>query len=113
MVPMHMNDDERNQLFRQIADSFIDVANRHTEDTDNGIVSSALLYGTARFSAFVVASNAKNLERYEADRDAAIEYFTSEFRRMLEENLDNYKSVFKEQPRYAHLMKNNDSEKEQ
>lgn len=110
---MQMNDDERNQLFRQIADSFIDTANRHAEDTDSGIVSSALLYGTARFSAFVVASNAKDLDRYEADRDTAVEYFTSEFKRMLEENLDDYKSVFKEQPRYAHLMKNDDSKKEQ
>ena len=89
-----MNDDERNQLFRQIADSFIDVANKHTEDTDSGIVNSAFLYGASRFSAFVVASNAKSLEGYEADRDTAIEYFTSEFKRMLEENLNNYKSVF-------------------
>ena len=108
-----MNDDERNQLFRQIADSFIDTANRHADDADIGIVNSAFLYGVSRFSAFVVASNAKNLERYEADRDAAVGYFTSEFKRMLEENLDNYKSVFKEQPRYTHLMKNGDSDKAQ
>lgn len=102
-----MNDDERNQLFRNIADSFIDIANQHCADSDSGIVGSAFLYGAARFSAFVVASRAKELDRYEADRDAALDYFTKEFRRMLEENLDDYKSAFKEQPKYSHLMKEN------
>ena len=107
-----MNDDERNLLFRKIADSFIDVANKHCDNTDSSIVGSALLYAAARFSAFVVASKSKELSRYESDRDAAIEYFSKEFRRMLEENLDDYKSVFKEQPRYAHLMKDKNSEKD-
>jgi len=102
-----MSDDEINHLYRKIADSFIDIANRHCNDHDVGIVGSAFLYGAARFSAFVVASKAKELARYEADRDAALEYFTKEFRRMLEENLGDYKSVFKEQPRYSHLMKEN------
>lgn len=102
-----MNDDERNQLFRKFADSFIDVANQHCDDADSGIVGSAFLYGAARFSAFVVATKAKELDRYEADCDAALEYFTKEFRRMLEENLDDYKSAFKEQPRYSHLMNEN------
>ena len=106
-----MNEEDRNQLYRQIADSFIDIANRHTDDADRGIVSSAFLYGASRFSAFVVAANSKSLDRYEADRETAIEYFTSEFKRMLEENLDDYKSAFEEEPRYAHLMKKIDPDK--
>lgn len=100
-----MNEDERNQLFRNIADSLIDVANHHCDDTDNAIVGSAFMYGAARFCAYVMASRTKELSRYETERGAAMEYFTGEFRRMLEENLDNYKSVFQEQPKYAHLMK--------
>jgi len=105
-----MNDDERNLLFRKIADSFIDVANQYCENADNGIVGSAFLYGAARFSAFLVASESKELSRFESDRNDAIEYFTKEFRRMFEENLDDYKSVFKEQPRYSHLMKDDNTE---
>ena len=105
-----MSDDEINQLYRQIADSFIDVANKHCDNADIGIVGSAFLYGAARFSAFVVASNSKELSRYESDRDEAIEHFSKEFRRMFEENLDDYKSVFKEQSRYSHLMKNKNPE---
>ena len=100
-----MNDDERNQLFRTIADSLIDVANNHVDDADSAMVGSAFLYGASRFCAYVVASRASELSRYEAERGAAVEYFTGEFRRMLDENLDNYKSVFKAQPRYSHLMK--------
>lgn len=105
-----MNDEQRNQLFRQLADSFIDVANNHCDTNDINIVGPAFLYGASRFTAFMVAAGAKELERYEADRDAAVDHFTSEFKRMLEENLDSYKSVFEEQPRYAHLVKNNKPE---
>lgn len=105
-----MNDEERNQLFKQLADSFIDLANHHCDTNDNGIVGPAFMYGASRFTAFMVATHSKELERYEAERDEAVNYFTSEFKRMLEENLDSYKRVFQEQPRYAHLVKNNKSD---
>lgn len=92
---MSMTEEQRNQLYRQMADSFISVANQHAEQQNKFMVSSAFLYGSARFSAFVTAVQAQELETYEAEREAAVEYFVSEFRRMLNENLDDYRRVFK------------------
>lgn len=100
-----MNDEQRNRLYREMADGFIDVANRYCEQHDKVLVGSALLYGAARFSAFVAAAAAQDLAQYEADRGAAREYFLQEFRRMLEENLEDYQRVFAEDLKYRHLIK--------
>lgn len=90
-----MTEEERNHLYRQMADSFIGIANHHAEQQNNKyMVGSAFLYGAARFSAFVTAVQAKELGKYDAEREEVVEYFISEFRRMLDENLDDYRRVF-------------------
>ena len=88
-----------------MADTFIDTANTHCESTDSSEVGSAMLFATSRFSSFVVASHADNKTSYEAEIDNAVEHFTKEFKRMLIENLDQYKTVFDDAPRYEHLVK--------
>ncbi len=93
-----MTEEERNQIYRGMADSFINVANQHAEQQDPFMVSSAFLYAAARFSAFATAVQAKTMDNYEADREPAIEYFTTELRRMLGENLDDYRRVFEPKP---------------
>lgn len=97
--------------FRKMADSFIDVANKHCDTTDAAQVGSALLYASSRFSSFVVASYANNKEAYETEIDNAVEYFSVEFKKMLLENLNQYKSIFDEAPRYEHLIKNSPENK--
>ncbi len=100
-----MSEVDKNKQFRQFADAFIDVANDHIEKSDSSFVSSAMLYGTSRFCSFVVASGCDNAEHLEASREEAINFYTEEFKRMLSENLDEYKSAYKEPPRYEHLIK--------
>ena len=104
-----MNEAEKNTEFRKIADSFIDIANKHCDQIENTTVSSAQLFATARFCAFVVASRSKDLQSYEAEIDNAVDFFNSEFKRMLTENLAEYKAVFakreQDAPKYEHLMK--------
>lgn len=104
-----MNQEERNTQFRQMADSFIDIANKHCDQIENTTVSSAQLFATARFCAFVVASRSKDLQDYEAEVDDALNFFSTEFNRMLTENLEEYKAVFaqrdEEAPKYEHLIK--------
>ena len=116
-----MSQEQRNLEFRQLADVFIDVANKQGETVDNSRVGSAMLFASARFASFVVASHSRNLEQFESEVDNALEFFSNEFKRMLGENLEEYKSVFKaqqqatEQPEsklsYEHLMKKDDSDK--
>ena len=74
--------------------------------SQNVIVYAAfqgLMYGTARFNAFVVASHADDIVAYDEGRDRAIEYFVGQYREMLISNLDDYRSSF-EDLKYSHLM---------
>jgi hypothetical protein len=100
-----MSDEDLDKEFRRMADSFIDLANEHVNADDREIVSMALLYAAARFNAFVVASHAPDLSKYDADRDQAFEFFLGKYKEMLNENLDDYRKIYDESMKYVHLMK--------
>lgn len=88
---------DRDLQFRKLADSFIDVANRHCERNEPALISSSFLYGASRFCAFVVAGKTGEADAYREQKKAAIDYYTQEFRSMLEQNLDDYSRVFDEE----------------
>ncbi len=100
-----MSAEQDNDNFYKLADSFIDLANNHCDKEDNSQVGSAMLFASARFSAFVVASFAKDKPSFEEEIEHAVDHFGAEFKRMLNENLEQYKTVFDEKPRYEHLVK--------
>ncbi len=100
-----MTDADTNKLFKQFADSYIDVANQLLEEHDPNLVGSSFIYGAARFSSFIVASGSKDLDQYKANKDNAIEHFVGQFKQMLEENLISYESAFTEKPKYEQYMK--------
>ncbi len=72
------------------ADSFIDLANSYCENVGTGKVSASLLYAAARFNASVVASSAASADELKGDKEEAIAYFSEQYKKMLEENLDDY-----------------------
>lgn len=96
--------------FIDMADSFIDLANQHCDKAQNPLVNASMLYGTARFCAFITASMAQSKQSYEDNIDNAINYYTEEFAKMLKEHMEQYKSAFEAAPRYEHLMKKNKEE---
>lgn len=102
-----MSSEDENKQFISMADSFIDLANQHCDQSTNSLVNASLLYGSARFSAFITASMAQSKDTYEENIDHAVDYYTEEFKKMLKEHMEQYKSIFKEQeaPRYEHLIK--------
>lgn len=85
-----MNDDSVPKEFWERADEIIALANDQIKDSTIGKVSSSLLYATARFNSFNVASSAKDVEEMKKDKDEAIKYFTKQYKKMLTENLDDY-----------------------
>jgi len=105
-MPAPLTQEEQNKLFKHIADTHIDLANSQLEGTDIHIASSGFVYGAARFNAFTIASEAKDLKSYNETRKGAVAHYTKMFKNMLEENLDNYKDAFTtpEEPRYSHLV---------
>jgi hypothetical protein len=95
-----MSEDEEatEREFRRVADTFIDQANEHIATVPKENVGMSLLFAAARFNAFVVATHAKTAEKYDQDRARAIEFFTEKYVQMLEENLDDYRSVLERKP---------------
>jgi len=102
-----MSNQDQDKLLREVADSFINVANEHADIQEKNIVNTAFLYAASRFSAYVAAPSARNQEDFQGKRQQGIELFTSEFKRMLESNITNYEKVFQtsEQLRYEEFMK--------
>ena len=100
-----MSDQDNSVKFRQIADAFIDQANETLAEANPILISSAMLYGTTRFCAFTVASQAENLDQYREELQAAKQYYVEEFDRMLSENLEEYQAAFDQPLKYEHLMK--------
>jgi len=86
--------EEIDREFREVVDRFIHLANEQIETVTREHVSLALLYAAARFNSFIVASHAPGRDKFREDRKAAFKFFTAEYHRMLEENLDDYERIY-------------------
>ncbi len=76
--------------FYNRADAHIHLANEHLKDISRGKVSASMMYAVARFNAWVSACGFHSSEEMKASREETIEYFVTQYRKMLEENLDDY-----------------------
>ena len=70
--------------FLQLVDKFIHLANEMAEGGRDGEVSAAILFAAGRYNAFNFLSRNGNDE----DRDSAVEFYVSEYRKTLVLNLD-------------------------
>ncbi len=102
-----MADQDQDKLLRQLADGFITMANDHAEIHDKNIVNTAFMYAASRYSAYVAASSARNLEDFTGRQQQAIDFFANEFKNMLSSNMANYEKQFQpaENLPYAEYMK--------
>ena len=91
-----MSDETQDNAFWERADEIINLANQQAEDVESDDVSSSLLYATARFNAFLIASSAEKADDINAGKDAAVEYFTEQYRQLLIDNIDEYIENFDE-----------------
>lgn len=91
-----MTQDLQNEDFWQRTDAVIQLANDQSEQTDSEDVNASLLYATARFNAFLIAAKATNAKALADNKEGAIEYFTAQYRQLLQENLDDYIENFDE-----------------
>lgn len=82
---------ERDKAFFDRADAYIKLANSQMEKgIQAGEVSPSFMYGLARYSAWFTAAGWTNGKDMADARDETVEFFVSEFRRMLELNMDDY-----------------------
>ena len=61
-----------------------------TDEASMGKVSASNMYATARFNAWVSACGWNSGEEMANAKEETIEYFITEYRKMLDENLDDY-----------------------
>ena len=77
-------------LFYNRADAHIHLSNEQLADASPGKVSASMMYGLARFNTWISACSFQTAEQMVEARDQKIEYFTTQYRKMLEENFDDY-----------------------
>ncbi|QNV04453.1 DUF3144 domain-containing protein [Shewanella algae] len=83
-----MSDDNNQTTIFQLADQFIALANELTQqEGDVGKVGTALRFAAARFNAFEAAIKSADLG---AEKANALEWFTAEYRDMLDDNLEDH-----------------------
>jgi hypothetical protein len=76
--------------FYDRADEHIHLANEQCERIGVGKVSASFMYGMARFNAWVNACGFESAEQMKGAKEETIEYFTKQYKAMLEENLSDY-----------------------
>ena len=77
--------------FYQRADAHIELSNQQiSEPAGRGKVSASMMYATARFNAWVSACGFIDPELMRMAKEDTLDYFTTQYRKMLEENLDDY-----------------------
>ncbi len=94
MADEAISDEELDARYREMIDFFIDQANELADQNSPENVGMALLYAASRFNAYVVSQHAENLEDYERDQDKARQFFVSQYKEMLNENLEEYKNTY-------------------
>ena len=81
---------EINNKFFDRVDEFIQVANQQLASNSKGEVSASLVFAASRFNAWLSATGFNNAKEMEDARAETIEYFTTEFKKKLIENLDDH-----------------------
>lgn len=85
---------DADKAFFDRADAHIHLSNTQTTDADRGSVSASMMFATARFNAWLSASSFQSGEQMAEKRGEAINYFVSQYKMMLQENLDEYINNF-------------------
>ena len=102
MADETISDEELDEAYRLMVDQFIDLANELAENNGPENVGMAMLYAASRFNAHVVSQHAESVQNYERDLPKAKKFFVSQYKEMLDENLEDYKEVYS---KYANFVR--------
>lgn len=70
-------------VFHEVADEFINLANDLGDDWAQPLLSAAIMYAAARYNAF----NFQSVDGSEMNREEAIQYYMDQYGKMLRENI--------------------------
>lgn len=89
-----MSENATTKTFQQRVDEFVALANQQATESSVDDANTAIIFSAARFNAFSVARSVKTAENLQAEKQAAIEYFTQRYAEMLNQNLEEYIARF-------------------
>jgi hypothetical protein len=89
-----MSDNIPDPAFWERLNAVINLVNDQCSAAAPNDVGSSTLYAAARFNAFILAKTTGSAENMKLERERALEYFTGQFRLMLESNLDDFTENF-------------------
>ncbi|WP_299796892.1 DUF3144 domain-containing protein [uncultured Maribacter sp.] len=79
------------EKFYDRADEHINLSNSQVKGNVNvGEVSASMMFGLSRFNAFMSAIGCKNAIELENAKEKNIKYFTTQYEKMLRENVQDY-----------------------
>jgi len=83
--------------FYKRADAHISLANGHiNEQTPPADATNSLMFASSRFNAWITAMGFKDAEAMKKEKKEVVDFFTNQYRHMLEENFDNYVENFEQ-----------------
>ncbi len=82
--------------FYDRADAHIHLSNDQMTEVSRGKFSASMMYAAARFNAWVSACGFDSRAEMAQLKAETLEYFVAEYRKMLEENLDEYIEKFEQ-----------------
>lgn len=85
-----MAQDDIDDKFFDRADAHIHLSNDQISEIGAGKVSASMMYATARFNAWLSACGFNSSEEMESAKNETINYYSDQFIKMLEDNLNDY-----------------------
>ncbi len=83
--------------FYKRADAHIQLANGHISDTcPPADATNSLMFASSRFNAWITAMGFKTAQEMKSEKEEIVAFFTTQYKLMLEENLDNYVENFEQ-----------------
>ena len=82
--------------FYDRADEHINLSNEQLKTTDQGKVSASMMFSVARFNAWISATGYQSQDQMRQAKQEMLDYFVTEYKKMLDENLDDYIDNFNE-----------------
>lgn len=89
-----MSDNLPDPAFWERLNAVINLANEQCSAAAPNDVGSSTLYAAARFNAFILAKTVGSADNMKIERERALDYFTGQFRLMMESNLDDFTENF-------------------
>ncbi|KKN25896.1 hypothetical protein LCGC14_0880070 [marine sediment metagenome] len=89
-----MSENSPEKTFQERVDEFVAIANQQAAESTIDDVNTSILFSAARFNAFSVARSVETADNLQAEKQAAIEFFTQRYAEMLNQNLEEYIARF-------------------